>query len=593
VIAPLLRATLGAAIALLVAAGSASARPGPDYYGVNVQPMVKLQVVPPDRWDGYVAQMAADGLRVARADALWAWAEPAKPVNGQHAYTWDPADRPAQSMDRIVALLARHGVRLLPTLTTAPAWAGGGGVAITPEHYADFAAFAGAFAARYGTGGSFWREHQDIAALPTTEYEVWTEANSANFWTHRPDPAEYARALGPVSAAIRQADPAGSVLASIGWQNFEAYLNDLYAAGARGSFDAIGFHPYAPHAVAILDLVERLRHLLAAQGDGALPIEVTETGQPRSTGAGSARAGEGTVSDEARAATHSLTGDALARSDCGVGEYLLYANVGSETDAERDSEGFMGLYSVSDGRPNATGRAIRDASLRWRAAPQSGLVRCSGGTTPASALLPLELGVVHDSPTCVTGHTAYHGNPLESAQLTLRTANGRVSRFETDAFGQGQVCIPDGPPIYAFDVTSEIANVAVSATLRCAVLGGACTVIKPAPGTFVAAPPRCAYALTARLTRVVRRRASVRAQLTCKGRRPAAARVSVLVQRRGHKTRHRLRRVTLRSGRALAFRVTVRLRPGDRLVVLHAKDRKSGIPRLEARATATRRAGTR
>lgn len=589
------RAALCAVVVALLGASDAQALPGPDYYGANVQPMVKLQFVPPDRWDAYVGQMSADGLKVARADGAWAWAEPVRPTEGRHVYQWDPVDRPAQSLDRVALLLARHGVRLLPVLATAPAWAGGSGVDITPEHYDDFAAFTAAFAARYGTGGSFWLEHPEVPTLPVIDYEIWNEANSANFWTGKADPSEYVRGLRPVSAAIHRADPRGRVLASIGWQGFEAYMAGLYAAGAKGTFDAVGFHPYAPHAVAILDLVEGMRQALVRGGDAQVPIGVTETGQPRSTsGPGSARAGSGVVSDQARAATHALTGDALARSDCGIDDYLLYANVGSETSREPQGEGFMGIYSVASATPNATGMAIRDASKRWRADPQSGLVLCSGATTPASELLPLELSVVHDSPTCVTGHTTYRGNPLEAAQLTLRTSDGRVSRFETDAFGQGRVCIPDGPPIYSFDVTSEISNVAVAPTLRCPVPTGACSGIKQPSGGTAGAPlaRRCSYVLMTRLSRVTRRRSTARARLTCAGRR-VPARIGVFVQRRGQRGRRLVRRVTLRRGRTLTFRVRARLRRGDRLVLVHGSDAKAGIPRLEARATATRRLGAR
>lgn len=585
---------LCAVLVLLLGASDAQALRGPDYYGANIQPMVKLPVVTPDRWDAYIGRMSADGLKIARADAAWAWAEPTRPTEGRHAYDWDPADRPAQSLDRVALLLARHGVRLLPVLATAPAWAGGGGVDVTPEHYDDFAAFAAAFAARYGTGGSFWREHPQVAALPVTDYEIWTEANSANFWTHKADPAEYARGLRPVSAAIRQVDPGGRVLASIGWQGFEDYMAGFYAAGAKGTFDAVGFHPYAPHAVAILDLVERMRQALVRGGDAQVPIALTETGQPRSaSGPGSRRAGAGAVNDHARAATHALTGDALARSDCGVDDYLLFANVASETSMEPLEEGYMGIYSVASATPNATGMAIGDASLRLRADPQGGLVLCSGGATSASRLLPLELSVVHDSPTCVTGHTTYHGNPLEAAQLTLRTLDGRLSRFETDAFGEGRVCVPDGPPISSFDVTSEISNVALAPTLRCPVSTDACSAIKQADVTGAVPRARgCSYGLVTRLTRVTRRWSTARARLTCAGRRLVPARISAFIQRRGHRERRLVRRVTLRSGR-IAFRLRTRFRRGDRLVLLHASDAKAGIPRLEARATATRGLGAR
>ena len=148
--------------------------------------------------------MSADGLRIARLDAIWAWAEPDPPVGGVHTYRWD---RDGSSLDDAVALFARHNVRIAAVLALAPGWAANGSADLAPEHYGDYAAFAGAFAARYGANGTFWAEHPELPRTPIRDYQVWTEANSSNFFTHAPDPAEYLKVVGPVAAAVHAADP--------------------------------------------------------------------------------------------------------------------------------------------------------------------------------------------------------------------------------------------------------------------------------------------------------------------------------------------------------------------------------------------------
>ncbi len=135
---------------------------------------------------------------------------------------------------------------MLAVLAGAPPWAGGGGEEMTPAHYGDFVAFAQAFAARYGAGGSFWSQNPQLPYLPVQQFEIWTEANSTNFWTGSPDPSAYAAVLPPLSAAVHSVDPGAQILASIGWPNAAAYVSQLYGLGVGPSIDAIGFHPTPP-----------------------------------------------------------------------------------------------------------------------------------------------------------------------------------------------------------------------------------------------------------------------------------------------------------------------------------------------------------
>lgn len=582
---------LWAVVAYLLAfAGPARAAPGTDFYGLNVQPLFKLSAIPPTAWGGYLDQIAAGGLTIGRVDAAWAWAEPTAPSKGVHAYTWNPSDRPRESLDAMAIALAQRGIRMLSIFDVAPQWASGSGTAVAPSRYGDFAAFSAAYAARYGADGTFWKAHPELPYLPVEDFELWTEANSSLFWTGNPDPAEYLSALGTISQAVHQADPGAHVLASIGWQNFDGYVAALYAAGLKGMVDGIGFHPYAPDAPGVLSLVARLRQVMVGAGDPTLPIEVTEIGQPVTYGSTSARfAYDGMVGDAARAATITMTGDALARSDCGVTNFLMYGIVGTETDAEPISEGYMGAFRIADGKPDVTGNALFAAAKRWHALRRSGVSLCSTRTTPLSRKVLMDLKVTKGSRMCANGVTTYYGNPLEGALLTLRTKDGRIVRVATDSFGQAQVCIPNGKPIYQYTVRAEIPNVAISTTYHCDVIGGTCT---PWFVCLVSRNSSCPWHVALKVVAAGTSRARLRALLTCGPnglRRPCKLHTPttfrIFVRRHGrHGFGNAIGKVVLRTNRTRTIRLRGGLRRGDQVLLSHRRD-KVPLPLIRGRAT--------
>ncbi|HEX2704109.1 MAG TPA: hypothetical protein VHM72_11865, partial [Solirubrobacteraceae bacterium] len=341
---------------------SAAALPPTDYYGANIQPLFEASFVPQADWSGLFATMAAGGLQTARMDAAWSWAEPNAPVAAQHTYTWANPGDPAHSLDQIVGSLAAHGLRMLAVIDLPPSWAAGSGTQMVPAHYDDYGAFAAAFAARYGEGGTFWQQNPQLPYLPVVDFEVWNEANSANFWSGSADPTEYAKVLVAASAAIHAVDPSAQVLASVGWQSFQSYVSTLYKLGVKGSIEGVAFHPYAPDAFGIVLLTEELRATLASAGDPSLPIYEDEVGLPdAASGPGAAFAYDGPVSDAARAATLSLTGDALAHGDCGVQSFDVFALVGSDSNVS-GAGGYFGMLDFETDAPNTTGAAIIAAS---------------------------------------------------------------------------------------------------------------------------------------------------------------------------------------------------------------------------------------
>ena len=609
----------GAAFALVLLPAAAGAQTTSDFFGVNVEPMAKVdsftQVIngtdpiPESSWGGYLTTLGNDGLSVARSDAPWYWVEPDAPSSpGDDTFDWNnttTVDGVTESMDQLVTLLAENGIRYIPVLDSSPGWAwgslpdNGGTTELQTQYYQDYANYVGAFAARYGPNGTFWKEYPSLPYLPVEQYEVWTEANSTDFWTEQncggynadgsvdtslieTCASDYATGLTLASAAIHKAQPSATVLASIGWQNFSLYVTDLYQALAANNapsdtINGIGMHPYGVDAQFILELDEQLRTDLGSVGYPDLPIYDTEDGQPVvSSGPGAEYSWDGYVTDASRAAMISLAGDALARSDCGVDDYLAYGLVGSGVTTadggEPNDEGLMGLWSLGGDQPDATADALVDSAALWQADPSSGIVLCSttpGAQTPAADLLPLGLQLSPDGSNCVTGTVSYRGNPLEGAYLELQDGGDTIqsAAFGSNADGQADVCASaNGPPITSYDVYAEVWTqnagqtyyVAQSPSYDCSLADGCVAppvAATPSVAPVTTSPLVLSYKLYGRILAETRRSTKLKAQLIVKGASTSTTLLSVWVRGKGRKAKNKfVTRVTLRNSKALKFK---------------------------------------
>lgn len=582
------------AASLICGLGAAPARAAssPEFLGVNLQPLMKDAGIAETRWDSFLKPLQNGGLTINRLDVNWKLVEPNPPTApGVHAYNWNATPNSRSSIDYLMWEMASHGLRPSPTFTAPPLWAYGSS-RLPDAQFQNFTDFVVAYATRYGVNGTFWAEHPELPKLWPTEYEIWNEANSTNSWTGAPDAPSYARLLKVLYPQFKAAQPASTVLASIGWPDAGGYLDGLWANGAGYSMDGIGYHPYAPTASAIIALTTGLRGKLLSLGRGDMPIMITETGQPVAySGPTPAHAYDGNVTDAARAATQSFAADALARSDCGVGQFLVYAITGSETSKEIIGEGFMGVLRYADATPNVTGQALQRAALRWSQAVRSGtafaggtLALCSAGATPDAALLPLDLSIARTGNTCVVGTVGYDGNPLEGSSLVLTTVDGRRTSTSPDSTGRSEVCIPDGPAISSFDVRAEVPKTARSITYRCSVPVTNCGAV--ARGPAGATPPVCGVSMAAarpkRDKRGARSKIAVRAKLNCalvKKKTKATFIVSTKA-RTGKKKERRLRTVKLINGKTVKFTLHTKVRKGDRVYLLHKVAKKDKLPRL-------------
>jgi hypothetical protein len=154
-----------------------------------------------------------------------------------------------------------------------------------------------AFAARTGAFAAAMR-----GLNQTLAYEIWNEEDAVEWWGAAPDPSAYVALFHAASAAVRLADPAANVVLGPTTGNNYAWIEQLYGAGLQGSsFDAAAVHTdtacltSGPDAFYRVDgrlgqftfLGYREVHAsMAARGDGAKPIWMTELGWASTGGAG-------------------------------------------------------------------------------------------------------------------------------------------------------------------------------------------------------------------------------------------------------------------------------------------------------------------
>lgn len=234
----------------------------------------------PDDVNRTLDLMTATGVRTVRVMLPWAGLEPNP---GQ--YDWGKADL-------IVDAANARGMSVLGTLVSSPGWAvnpGNPAISSPPASAATYGEFAGAAAAHF---------RGRVAA-----YEIWNEPNSVTSWTsgpQGPEPAVYTAMLKAAYPAIKGADRSALVIGGVVGAVVQffalttdpvTFVEQMYGAGAAGSFDALSFHPYLYNnefskgrgtANTPLSQTEGIHRAMAANGDGGKKIWATEYGEPTS-----------------------------------------------------------------------------------------------------------------------------------------------------------------------------------------------------------------------------------------------------------------------------------------------------------------------
>lgn len=227
-----------------------------------------------------------DGVRAIgatwiRIDVNWAMIQ----RRGRRSYAWSP-------FDRAVRGARARGLNVLGVIVYTPSWARAAGTtsaASPPADLADYATFARKAAAHF-------------RPLGVHAYEIWNEPNNGEFWEPGPDAARYTQMLRLAYPAIKGADRKAKVISG-GLSPYGAYgertaryvgplefLQAMYANGARGFLDGVGWHPYSfPEGLAfsprsawsqMSETTPSARSIMRDNGDDAKRIWATEFGAP-------------------------------------------------------------------------------------------------------------------------------------------------------------------------------------------------------------------------------------------------------------------------------------------------------------------------
>jgi hypothetical protein len=170
---------------------------------------------------------------------------------------------------------------------------------------ADYVEHIRRYVGRYGTGGSFWKEHPEVEPRPVRHWLVWGEPNIEMLM-----PPEgvgrvelYAQILKTASQEVRRLDPEAKLIAFntsdgaphhgsglrpdsfyqgyVGWRRFIREVNDITGTDL---YDIVGTHPYhqplCPEEGGIITGVKMVRELARKQGFLDKPLWFTEIGYP-------------------------------------------------------------------------------------------------------------------------------------------------------------------------------------------------------------------------------------------------------------------------------------------------------------------------
>jgi hypothetical protein len=226
-----------------------------------------------------LAALYGTGLRWVRIDANWGYWESSPGV-----FNW-------AAMDQTVSLIRAQGMSIDFIIDGVPAWAASVPSDVTlatdnvlPASASQFGGWAQAVATRYGSGGP-------------TSYEIWNEENLGVL--PAPNPAIYTADLQAAYNAITAVQPNEEVVtgglapAADGTDSIAPveFLQDIYADGGAGYFNAVADHPYSypalPNTVESWSGFSQMsatspsiRSVMVANGDASKQIWITEVGAP-------------------------------------------------------------------------------------------------------------------------------------------------------------------------------------------------------------------------------------------------------------------------------------------------------------------------
>jgi hypothetical protein len=139
--------------------------------------------------------------------------------------------------------------------------------------------FMGDLVERYGPGGTFWAERPELTPNPIRIWQPLQEPDRPAFFPQPFDVDHFIAMAHESYAAVKKADPDAVVMgAGLGPVCAESgdFLDSLYRAGLKGSFDVAAIHPFPKNAEGLIHAIRLNRNVMAAHGDGHLPIALSQ-----------------------------------------------------------------------------------------------------------------------------------------------------------------------------------------------------------------------------------------------------------------------------------------------------------------------------
>jgi polysaccharide biosynthesis protein PslG len=283
-------AAVFAIVALGAAAGAApaSALPG-NFWGVVPQLTPSAE---------QFQRLKKGGVDSIRIPISWQAVQPTR--NGPYDFA---------SSDSVIAGAAAAGIDVLPFLMGAPTWAvpsavvpGTGGGVHAPKFLpvrsgtqrSGWRKFVAQAIQRYGPRGTFWTENPGLSKRAIRVWQIWNEANF-KYFVARPNPAEFGKLVKLSYGAAKAVDSgARIVLGGLFARPIEAeikkgppqayfaadFLEQMYRStpGIKSKFQGYAVHPYTGSYKNLTSRIEEVRDVLAANGDAAKGLWITELG---------------------------------------------------------------------------------------------------------------------------------------------------------------------------------------------------------------------------------------------------------------------------------------------------------------------------
>jgi hypothetical protein len=301
--------------------------PGVSQFGLSVPTLVAQTPAVQTSW---LAAMKAAGITSVRMDADWTWVQP----SGPKTFDWT-------AMDQVVKSARAAGMSVDLIIDNCPSWAAlasaKGDTSPQPASAAQYATFAAEVAARYAPQG-------------VGMFEIWNEPNNAAFWAPKPNPVAYTADLVAAYAAIKKVDPSAFIISgglapeATDGTNISPldFLKAMYASGAKGSFDGLGYHPYSFPALPntykpwsawsqMNQTNLSIRSVMTSNGDSGKKIWITEFGAPTSGPDGVGQAAQATQLTQAVAGT---------KATSWIGGLFMYSWQDDGTDPTNDEDWF-------------------------------------------------------------------------------------------------------------------------------------------------------------------------------------------------------------------------------------------------------------